>query len=160
MSKRYTVSDGKMVLTLEAAEEGGYIVTSPLNPELITEAETIEEAFANARDAAKGLKRSRTRLMPPIVRIQKARMSLIQWIAGSSNNTCASMAVSCAITEPNMMSELIPQTLPRSRCRDTTRSSRGQYEASAAFWAYRGRRGSDQSRFGQSNRRAMGNGKE
>ena len=63
MSKRYTVSDGKMVLTLEEAEEGGYIVTSPLNPELITEAETIEEAFANARDAAKALKQSRARLM-------------------------------------------------------------------------------------------------
>jgi antitoxin HicB len=63
MSKRYTVSDGKLVLNLEEAEEGGYIVTSPFNPELITQAETIEEAFANARDAAKALKQSRTRLM-------------------------------------------------------------------------------------------------
>ena len=48
--KRYTVSDGKLVLTLEVAEEGGYIVTSPLNPEVLTQAETIEEAFENARD--------------------------------------------------------------------------------------------------------------
>jgi predicted RNase H-like HicB family nuclease len=63
MSKRYTVSDGKLVLTLEEAEEGGYIVTSPFNPELISQAETIAEAFANARDAAKALKRSRARLM-------------------------------------------------------------------------------------------------
>lgn len=63
MSRRYTVSDGKLVLTLEEAEEGGYIVTSPLNPELITQAESIEEAFANARDAARMLKRSRARLM-------------------------------------------------------------------------------------------------
>jgi antitoxin HicB len=63
MGKRYTVSDSKMVLTLEETEEGRYIVTSPLNPELITQAENIEEAFANARDAAKSLKRSRTRLM-------------------------------------------------------------------------------------------------
>ncbi len=63
MSKRYTVSDGKLVLNLEEAEEGGYIVTSPLNPELITQAETIEEAFANARDAAKALTQSRRRLM-------------------------------------------------------------------------------------------------
>jgi antitoxin HicB len=62
MAKRYTVSDGKLVLNLEEAEEGGYIVTSPLNPELITQAETIEEAFANARDAAKALKQSRARL--------------------------------------------------------------------------------------------------
>ena len=63
MSKKYTVSDGKLVLNLEEAEEGGYIVTSPLDPELITEAETLEEAFANVRDAAKALKQSRARLM-------------------------------------------------------------------------------------------------
>ena len=63
MSKRYTVSDGKFVLNLEEAEEGGYVVTSPLDPELITQAETIEEAFANARDAAKALKQSRAKLM-------------------------------------------------------------------------------------------------
>jgi antitoxin HicB len=63
MSKRYTVSDGKLVLNLEEAEESGYLVTSPLDPELITEAETLEEAFANARDAAKALKQSRARLM-------------------------------------------------------------------------------------------------
>jgi predicted RNase H-like HicB family nuclease len=63
MSKRYTVSDGKRVLNLEVAEEGGYIVTSPFDPELITEAETIEEAFDHARDAAQALKQSRTKLM-------------------------------------------------------------------------------------------------
>jgi antitoxin HicB len=63
MSKKYTVSDCKLVLNLEEAEEGGYIVTSPLNPELITQAETIEEAFANARDAAKALRQSRAKLM-------------------------------------------------------------------------------------------------
>jgi predicted RNase H-like HicB family nuclease len=62
MRKRYTVSDGKLVLNLEAAEEGGYIVTSPLDPALITEAETLEEAFANARDAAQALKDARRKL--------------------------------------------------------------------------------------------------
>lgn len=50
-------------MNLEEAEEGGYVVTSPLNPELITEAETIAEAFANARDALKALKQSRAKLM-------------------------------------------------------------------------------------------------
>jgi antitoxin HicB len=60
MPARYTVSDGKLVLNLEAAEEGGYIVTSPLDPELITQAETLEEAFDNARDAAQALKQART----------------------------------------------------------------------------------------------------
>lgn len=55
---RYTVSDGKMVLTLEAAEEGGFCVTAPFIPGLITEAETLEEAFEMARDAAAALKAS------------------------------------------------------------------------------------------------------
>jgi|GEM_PF-631875 len=59
---QYTVSDGTLVLTLEPAEEGGYIVTSPLDPELITEAETVEEAFVNARDAAEALRESRIKL--------------------------------------------------------------------------------------------------
>lgn len=61
-SRAYTVSDGDMVLTLEPAEEGGYVVTSPLDPELITEAESLDEAFANARDAADALNQSRARL--------------------------------------------------------------------------------------------------
>jgi hypothetical protein len=56
--KRYTVSDGKIVLTFETADEGGYVITSPFDPDLITQAETIEEAFANAADAAKALRRS------------------------------------------------------------------------------------------------------
>ena len=64
MGKRYTVSDGKLMLNLEEVDEGGYVVTSPIDPELITEAETITEAFANARDATNGaLKQSRARLI-------------------------------------------------------------------------------------------------
>ena len=61
-NKAYTVSDGEMVLTLEPAEEGGYVVTSPLDPELITEAESLDEAFVNARDAADALNESRKKL--------------------------------------------------------------------------------------------------
>lgn len=61
--QRFTVSDGDMVLTLEPADEGGYVVTSPFDPELVTEAETIEEAFEMARDAAEGLRRMRTELL-------------------------------------------------------------------------------------------------
>lgn len=63
MNSRYTVSDGKLVLNLVAAEEGGYVVTSPLDPELITQAESLEEAFANARDAAAALKQARVKLL-------------------------------------------------------------------------------------------------
>lgn len=57
--KTYTVSDGQLVLTLQLAEEGGYIVTSPFDPELVTEADTLQEAFDNARDAADALNESR-----------------------------------------------------------------------------------------------------
>ena len=63
MTKQYTISDGKLVLTLRDAREGGYVVTSPLDPELITEAESVEEAFANARDAQKALAASRAKLL-------------------------------------------------------------------------------------------------
>ncbi|HEV3258659.1 MAG TPA: type II toxin-antitoxin system HicB family antitoxin [Gemmataceae bacterium] len=62
VKKRYTVSDGRTVLYLQPAEEGGYVVTAPLDPELITEAETIEEAFLQATDAAKALRQSRAKL--------------------------------------------------------------------------------------------------
>lgn len=59
----YTASDGKMVITLEPAEEGGYVVTSPLDPGLVTEAETIEEAFVMAYDAAELLRETRAALV-------------------------------------------------------------------------------------------------
>ncbi|MGA2032566.1 MAG: type II toxin-antitoxin system HicB family antitoxin [Thermoguttaceae bacterium] len=73
MATRYTVSDGKLVLTLQAAPEGGYVVTSPLDPELITEAETIDEAFANARDAASALKQARLKLSRSLSASKTAR---------------------------------------------------------------------------------------
>lgn len=59
MGKQYTVSDGELVLTLEEAEEGGFVVTSPMDPELVTEAETISEAFYMARDALETLREAR-----------------------------------------------------------------------------------------------------
>ena len=63
MRKPYTVSDGKLVLTLTPAAEGGFVVTSPLEPELVTEADTMEEAFAMARDAVQSLRASRAKLI-------------------------------------------------------------------------------------------------
>jgi antitoxin HicB len=36
---------------LSPQPEGGFTVTSPLLPELVTEGETVEEALANVRDA-------------------------------------------------------------------------------------------------------------
>jgi antitoxin HicB len=63
MATTYTISDGRLVLTLTPAKEGGFVVTSPLDPELITEAETVAEAFAMARDALRALRASRTKLL-------------------------------------------------------------------------------------------------
>ena len=60
--KIYTVSDGELVLTLEALpgeDGGGYGVTSPLEPQLVTEAKSIEEAFDMAHDAILSLRASR-----------------------------------------------------------------------------------------------------
>ena len=58
----FTVSHDDLVLHLEPADEGGYIVTSPFEPELITEAESLEDAFVMARDAIKALRASRVKL--------------------------------------------------------------------------------------------------
>jgi len=63
MNPRYTVSDGRMVLTLEPCSDGGFAVSSPLDPELLTQGETIEECFANAKDAARSLRASRRKLV-------------------------------------------------------------------------------------------------
>ena len=41
----------KIPLILTPQPEGGYTVTSPLLPELITEGDTVEEALENVKDA-------------------------------------------------------------------------------------------------------------
>jgi antitoxin HicB len=41
----------KVPLLLEPQPEGGFTVTSPLLPELVTEGDTAEEALENVRDA-------------------------------------------------------------------------------------------------------------
>ena len=41
----------KIPLVLAAQPEGGYTVTSPVLPELLTEGETLEEAINNVHDA-------------------------------------------------------------------------------------------------------------
>lgn len=41
----------KLPLVLEPQAEGGYVVTCPLLPELVTEGETVQDALANAHDA-------------------------------------------------------------------------------------------------------------
>jgi antitoxin HicB len=68
----YTVCDGHLVLHLEPAEEGGYVVTSPLDPELVTEGETLEECFEMARDALEGLRESRLKSIAQANRVGSA----------------------------------------------------------------------------------------
>lgn len=59
--KRYTISDGTLMLNLEV--EGKWlIVTSPLDPELVTQARSIEEAFRMAYDAKSLLEKYRAEL--------------------------------------------------------------------------------------------------
>ena len=41
----------KIPLILEPQPEGGYTVTSPILPEVVTEGDTVEEAMANVKDA-------------------------------------------------------------------------------------------------------------
>jgi hypothetical protein len=42
--------DGKIIPALQEAAEGGYVVTAPLDPQLIRGPETAVEAFENAGD--------------------------------------------------------------------------------------------------------------
>ena len=41
----------KLPLVFESQPKGGFTVTSPLLPELVTEGDTVEDALENVRDA-------------------------------------------------------------------------------------------------------------
>jgi hypothetical protein len=56
---KYNVTDGKLLLTLQEDEGGWYVVTSPSDLALITQARSIREAFEMARDAQAALAVSR-----------------------------------------------------------------------------------------------------
>jgi antitoxin HicB len=58
----------KLPLVFEPQPEGGFTVTSPLLPELVTEGETIEDALENVRDALAAVLeayREMGRVLPP-----------------------------------------------------------------------------------------------
>ena len=60
----------RIPLVLEPQPEGGYTVTSPLLPELITEGETIPECLVNAEDAfavVLEIYEDEGRTLPPII---------------------------------------------------------------------------------------------
>ena len=45
----------KIPLVLASQPEGGYTVTSPVLPELVTEGDTLDEAIEHVRDALKAV---------------------------------------------------------------------------------------------------------
>ncbi len=53
-NKKITQSVLRYTALFEPAEEGGYVVTVPKLPGLVTEGDTLEEAIAMAKDAIKG----------------------------------------------------------------------------------------------------------
>lgn len=71
----------KLPLILEPQPEGGYVVTCPLLPELITEGETVLEAIKNANDALAALVEAMKELhrpLPPVLQPEKENTPL--WI--------------------------------------------------------------------------------
>jgi len=71
----------KLLLVLDPQPEGGYVVTCPLLPELITEGENVQDALQNANDAliaiVEALKELK-RPMPPA--LQPAQEDTPIWI--------------------------------------------------------------------------------
>lgn len=65
----------RLPLVFAPQPEGGFTVTSPVLPELITEGDTLEEAFANVRDALTAVLElyvEEGRLLPPGVELPSA----------------------------------------------------------------------------------------
>jgi antitoxin HicB len=61
----------KLPLILEPQPEGGYTVTCPLLPELVTEGETVQEALNHAADALAAVIEAYEDLgrpLPPVLR--------------------------------------------------------------------------------------------
>jgi antitoxin HicB len=61
----------KLPLILEPQPEGGYTVTCPLLPELISEGDTVKEALTNAADALTAVLEAYqdlNRPLPPVLR--------------------------------------------------------------------------------------------
>jgi len=71
----------KLPLILDPQPEGGYVVTCPLLPELITEGDNIQDALKNANDALAAIVEALKELnrpMPPA--LQPAQENTPLWI--------------------------------------------------------------------------------
>ena len=55
VDRKYERTLYKLPLILEPQPEGGYTVTCPVLPELITEGDTVEEALENVKDALRAV---------------------------------------------------------------------------------------------------------
>jgi antitoxin HicB len=62
----------KLPLVLEPQPEGGYVVTCPLLPELITEGETVQDALQNANDALAAIVEALKDLKKPLPSVLQA----------------------------------------------------------------------------------------
>ena len=70
----------KLPLVLEPQPEGGYVVTCPLLPELITEGEDVQDALHNANDALAAIieaLRDLNRPLPPVLQPAQENMPLL-----------------------------------------------------------------------------------
>lgn len=76
MARQYTVSDGKLVLVIKESKDGGYVVSSPLDPELFTEGETLDEAVENAREVAALLAAHRRDVAKKALKSRKRQLAM------------------------------------------------------------------------------------
>ncbi len=71
----------KLPLVLDPQPEGGYVITCPFLPELITEGDTVQEALQNANDALSAIikaMKGMNRPLPPALQPAEANSPL--WI--------------------------------------------------------------------------------
>jgi antitoxin HicB len=67
----------RIPLVFTPQPEGGFIVTSPVLPELLTEGDTLEEAYSNVNDALAAvieLYADQGRAMPPTTTLPDAQI--------------------------------------------------------------------------------------
>jgi len=71
----------KLPLVLEPQPEGGYVVTCPLLPELITEGDTVQDALQNANDSLAAIVETLTELKRPLPpALQPAQENTPLWV--------------------------------------------------------------------------------
>lgn len=59
--EKYTIAIEDLVIVVEGADSGWYIVTCPFDPELMTQGRTLDEAIAMAKDARQALADARAK---------------------------------------------------------------------------------------------------